>query len=370
MKGREGEGEVGVGREAGQVGRRSFSPPEFTASRKSGKISAGTICAGWRRVRTHRAAGELPDLGAQAAAHAALDRLGAGVLGLLLGLLGALERAAGLGEEDVVERGRVQLQRLDRDPLGVERPHHLGQLAPRRRSSRDRGAFGARRRRARRSGRGRRPARSRSPGSRGTASTVGRPISAFSSAGVPSATMWPWSMIPTRLASASASSRYWVVRKTVTPSSAASRATSSQSAVRLWMSRPVVGSSRKRMPRTVGEGQRQVEPPLHPARVAADLAVRGFGEADPLEQFAGRAFRVRPCRARAGRSAGACARGRSAAGRAPPPAGRRRSRSAPAGPRLTMSKPATRAVPAVGGSSVVSISTVVDLPAPLGPRKP
>ena len=28
------------------------------------------------------------------------------------------------------------------------------------------------------------------------------------------------------------------------------------------------------------------------------------------------------------------------------------------------------AVPAVGGSSVVSISTVVDLPAPLGPRKP
>ena len=35
-----------------------------------------------------------------------------------------------------------------------------------------------------------------------------------------------------------------------------------------------------------------------------------------------------------------------------------------------MSKPATRAVPAVGGSSVVSISTVVDLPAPLGPRKP
>ena len=40
------------------------------------------------------------------------------------------------------------------------------------------------------------------------------------------------------------------------------------------------------------------------------------------------------------------------------------------GPSLTMSKPATLAVPAVGGRSVVSISTVVDLPAPLGPRKP
>src|SRR5258705_472977 len=33
---------------------------------------------------------------------------------------GALQRAPGLGEEDVVERGRVQLQLLDRDALGVE----------------------------------------------------------------------------------------------------------------------------------------------------------------------------------------------------------------------------------------------------------
>ena len=33
-------------------------------------------------------------------------------------------------------------------------------------------------------------------------------------------------------------------------------------------------------------------------------------------------------------------------------------------------EPATVARPAVGGSSVVSMCTVVDLPAPLGPRKP
>ena len=39
-------------------------------------------------------------------------------------------------------------------------------------------------------------------------------------------------------------------------------------------------------------------------------------------------------------------------------------------PSVTTSKPATRAVPEVGGSSVVSMCTVVDLPAPLGPRKP
>ena len=65
------------------------------------------------------------------------------------------------------------------------------------------------------------------------ACTLGRPISALRSVGVPSATMRPWSMIPTRSASTSASSRYWVVRNTVTPSSRASRATSSHSAVRL-----------------------------------------------------------------------------------------------------------------------------------------
>ena len=39
-------------------------------------------------------------------------------------------------------------------------------------------------------------------------------------------------------------------------------------------------------------------------------------------------------------------------------------------PWATTSKPATVARPAVGGSSVVSMWTVVDLPAPLGPRKP
>src|SRR6056297_2572766 len=44
----------------------------------------------------------------------------------------------------------------------------------------------------------------------------------------------------------------------------------------------------------------------------------------------------------------------------------RRTESASA----TMSKPATRARPPVGRSRVVSIRTVVDFPAPLGPRKP
>ena len=37
---------------------------------------------------------------------------------------------------------------------------------------------------------------------------------------------------------------------------------------------------------------------------------------------------------------------------------------------VTMSKPATSARPSVGAISVTSMRTVVDFPAPLGPRKP
>ncbi len=110
-----------------------------------------------------------------------------------------------------------------------------------------------------------------------SASTDGRPISAFSASGVPSATMCPWSMIPTRSASTSASSRYCVVRKTVTPSSRASRATSAHRSARLEGSRPVVGSSRNSTRGRVHEREREVEPALHAARVAADLAIGGVG---------------------------------------------------------------------------------------------
>src|SRR6187549_673811 len=72
----------------------------------------------------------------------------------------------------------------------------------------------------------------------------GLPTSALSESGVPSATILPLSMMPTLSASWSASSRYWVVRKTVVPSSFSAR-TSSQIVRRLTGSRPVVGSSRK-----------------------------------------------------------------------------------------------------------------------------
>src|SRR5438105_10475843 len=52
---------------------------------------------------------------------------GARAIAVLAG--GALERAPCLGEEDVVERRSMQAQVSDRDALGVERAHDLGQAA-------------------------------------------------------------------------------------------------------------------------------------------------------------------------------------------------------------------------------------------------
>ena len=121
----------------------------------------------------------------------------------------------------------------------------------------------------------------------GIACTLGRPISALSSAGVPSATILPWSMIPTRSASTSASSRYCVVRNTVTPASRRMSATSFQmrrAALRVEAGRRLV---EEEDPRAVHEGEREVEAPLHAARVARDLAVGGVDEPDAVEQLLG-----------------------------------------------------------------------------------
>src|SRR5207249_662784 len=89
------------------------------------------------------------------------------------------------------------------------------------------------------------PAEGADVASETASSRCGRPTWAFNAPGVPSAAISPASMIPTRSASWSASSRYWVVRKTVVPSTLSFR-TSSQIARRLIGSSPVVGSSRNR----------------------------------------------------------------------------------------------------------------------------
>ena len=174
--------------------------------------------------------------------------------------------------------------------------------------------------------------RSDSALSSGTTSTVGRPISALSFAGVPSATMCPWSMIPTRSASTSASSRYCVVRKTVTPSSRANRPTSSQSAVRLCGSRPVVGSSRKRIDgpwiSESARSSRRFMPPEYvrilrsPADMSPTRASRRSISSTVLRR-----------ESRAARPAAGGARARSGTDRAPSPGVRRRSWRAPSGRR-------------------------------------
>ena len=80
--------------------------------------------------------------------------------------------------------------------------------------------------------------------SAGVTSSTCRPAPALSSSGVPVAMTRPWSMTTMSCASWSASSRYWVVRKMVTPSATSSRMID-HIVRRLRGSNPVVGSSRK-----------------------------------------------------------------------------------------------------------------------------
>src|SRR6185436_9279478 len=81
-------------------------------------------------------------------------------------------------------------------------------------------------------------------GSSGRTVSVWPPTTRLSPSGVSCAMTRPWSMTVISSASASASSRYCVVRRTVEPSSTSERTTLHMSS-RLAGSRPVVGSSRK-----------------------------------------------------------------------------------------------------------------------------
>ena len=174
-------------------------------------------------------------------------------------------------------------------------------------------------------------------------------------------------MIPSRSASVSASSRYWVVRNTVTPSLWARRATSSQRAARLWMSSPVVGSSRNRTRgpwiRARARSRRRLIPPEYPPtrRSAASASPTRSSSSSPRSSNLGRREAVEP----------------TLEAHVLPPRQQRSSAascsatpitSRTAGPSPTMSWPPTRAAPAVGGSSVVSMWTVVDFPRRWGPE--
>ena len=199
-----------------------------------------------------------------------------------LGLLARSEVMPGLLDEHVVERRLDQVERLDargRPRRAPGRPARPLTAPPS--SSTSTAAVLARQRLAEAAARPPRP-RSGLP-SISLISRCGWPICALSRPGVSSATIRPSSMIPTRLASWSASSRYCVVRKTVVPSPFRS-STSSQIVRRLTGSSPVVGSSRNSTRGSWTSADGEVEPPPHAARVGPHLAVGGVDEVDALQQ--------------------------------------------------------------------------------------
>ena len=202
--------------------------------------------------------------------------VGCGVRGL--GRLGAVP---GQREEHVVEVGRVDLEASPprcRRGRGCRRPSAAN--APRRRSA----PAGVSSASDRADSANAASAADRAASSAKTSSMCPPGTSFFSSAGVPDATILPLSSTATMSASSSASSRYCVVRKMVTPS-ATRRRTMSHMVRRLRGSRPAVGSSRKTMRGVTDERHREVEPALHAARVGGERLLRGLDEVELLEQL-------------------------------------------------------------------------------------
>ena len=196
-------------------------------------------------------------------------------------------------------------------------------------------------------------------------STRCSPTWALSCAGVPAATSAPRSIRTTRSASASASSRYWVVSRSVTPSPTSWRIVD-HTTWRLRGSSPVVGSSststcgvsmrpaarstRRRSPPDRFLTRRSRKVPMSKRSISWSASARPARRLRPRS----RAMRTRFSRA---------VRFLSSAANCPVSEIRSRTRAAS----VTTSYPPTRAWPASGRRSVASIRTVVVLPAPLGP---
>ena len=281
------------------------------------------------------------------------------------GSLSALGRVAGEGEESVVERRPAQRDLVDADPRLLD---DGGDAA---RSATSSGAA-TEIVRCSVSGvdvealvRAATAARSKAAPSAAITSTRCSPTCALSCAGVPAATSRPRSIRTTRSASASASSRYWVVSSSVTPSSTSSRIVD-QTTCRLRGSRPVVGSSSTstcgRSIRPAARSTRRRSPPDRSLTSRSRKSSRRSGRSARRTTARGRA-RPRP-RSRAIRTRFSRAvRFLSSAANWPVSEISSRTRAAS----LTTSWPPTQARPPSGRSSVASIRTVVVLPAPLGP---
>ena len=111
----------------------------------------------------------------------------------------------------------------------------------------------------------------------------GRPSS---TAGVPSAMTRPWSMTASVLASRSASSRYWVVSRTVVPPPTRLLDDLPQVVAALGVE-PGGRLVEEEHGRAGHQGGGQVEAPAHAARVGLERPVAGIGQVELGEQLDG-----------------------------------------------------------------------------------
>ena len=135
--------------------------------------------------------------------------------------------------------------------------------------------------------------RSRSPSFAGIASTVGRPISALSESGVPSATIRPGvddaHALGQRIGLLEVL-RGQEDRDPMLAREACHLVPEGGAALDVESRRGLV---EEEDPRLVHERKRQVEAALHSARVAADLSPRRVGEPDPVDQLIAAPLRIR-----------------------------------------------------------------------------
>ncbi len=210
--------------------------------------------------------------------------------------------------------------------------------------------------------------RARSSASTGRSSSTCPPTWDFNASGVPSAITRPLSITTMSSASTSASFRYCVVSRAVAPSATRPRSRS-QSSPRLCGSRPVVGSSRKRMlgrpTRLAARSRRLRMPPenVFTARPAASVSWKRSSSSAALALASRRGSpSSRPMSSRFSAPV------RFSSTAAYCPVSPTMARTIPAS--RTTSCPATWARPPSGWSSVAKILTAVVFPAPLGPSSP
>ncbi len=194
------------------------------------------------------------------------------------------------------------------------------------------------------------------------------PTDAFNSSAVPSAMTLPRSITAIRSANWSASSRYWVVSRTVDPS-ATSRRIVSHIWARVRGSRPVVGSSRNnsggRAMRLAARSRRRRMPPEKFFSGLDAASVRPNSSSSSVDlRLASR--RLRPSSREKMTRFSVAVRSSSTEAYCPvTPTSERTAVDS-----RTTSRPKMRASPPSGRKRVASMRTVVVLPAPLGPSTP